>query len=93
MRVKVLKRCMSDQQDTASATLTTEVTTITKAAGHKVLFIDYSALRPHKAITVDHVNRVLGVGTYTDEELKKTRDEWKVEKCDCRGWANQSIKR
>ena len=71
MRTVVTKRCMSDQQDTASATLITEVTTITKAAGgQKGRCIDYSALLPHKAISVDHVNRVLGVGTYTDEDLE-----------------------
>ena len=67
----------------AAAAVGTENSTLTTAAGEKGVTIDYSALRPHKAITVDHVNRVLGVGTYTDEELKKTRDEWKVEKCDC----------
>ena len=62
-------------------------------AGQKGRCIDYSALLPHKAISVDHVNRVLGVGTYTDDDLEKTRDAWKVLKSDCRGWANQAIKR
>ena len=47
----------------AAAAVGTEISTLTTAAGEKGATIDYSALHPHKAITVDHVNRVLGVGT------------------------------